>query len=410
MNPALLSLGALLLAILLSCFTQRNIGLLAIALAGVVGSAANLDANAIMAGFPVSLFLTIAGITLLFTQAELNGTLLALTSTLMRVAQGNGARVLLLLSLLAALLSAFGAGAIAATALVTPVAMRTAQTARLPLFLMAILIGLGANAGNLAPLSPVGVVVNTLLAQQSIAVEGGQVFWVNALAHLLLIALAFCLFGGLAQFRRQVAMSAFPPPEWTRPRIFTLALLLLLLASVMLYKIPLGLAAFGLAALLVLLHAAPEAKAIAAMPWSVIVMVCGVTMLIAIIEKSGGMDIFSGWIARFSTANSIHATLAFLTALISTYASTSGVVLPAFVPTLPRLATEAGVEISGLVSSIVLGSHLVDVSPLSTIGAMAVATVDDEPTRQRLFRQLLLWSFSMCPVAALISYVWFRHL
>jgi hypothetical protein len=44
----------------------------------------------------------------------------------------------------------------------------------------------------------------------------------------------------------------------------------------------------------------------------------------------------------------------------------------------------------------------VDVSPLSTIGALCVAAVTDVAAARLLFRQLLIWGLSMTIVGALI--------
>jgi hypothetical protein len=52
--------------------------------------------------------------------------------------------------------------------------------------------------------------------------------------------------------------------------------------------------------------------------------------------------------------------------------------------------------------SINVGSAMVDVSPLSTLGALCVATVADPGEARVLFRQLLFWGLSMSVVAALL--------
>ena len=51
--------------------------------------------------------------------------------------------------------------------------------------------------------------------------------------------------------------------------------------------------------------------------------------------------------------------------------------------------------------SIVVGSALVDVSPLSTLGALAIAAVPPGAADIKdLFRKMLLWGFSMTIVGA----------
>jgi di/tricarboxylate transporter len=138
------------------------------------------------------------------------------------------------------------------------------------------------------------------------------------------------------------------------------------------------------------------------LPLGVIMMVCGVSVLIALLEKSGGLELFSGLIARLATVGSINGVIAFVTGVISTYSSTSGVVLPAFLPTVPSLVQQLGGGDALAISlSINVGSSLVDVSPLSTIGALCVAAAAPEVSR-RLFYQLLAWGFSMTVVGALL--------
>ena len=90
MNLAWLSLGALVVAMIVSCVTQLNVGVLALALAWIVGVyVGGMSLNDVLAGFPVQLFLTLAGVTLLFTQAQLNGTLDRVAHAAVRLCRGN---------------------------------------------------------------------------------------------------------------------------------------------------------------------------------------------------------------------------------------------------------------------------------------------------------------------------------
>jgi hypothetical protein len=50
---------------------------------------------------------------------------------------------------------------------------------------------------------------------------------------------------------------------------------------------------------------------------------------------------------------------------------------------------------------------LVDVSPLSTIGALCIASVPAGEMSRRLFNQLLAWGMSMTVVGAVICWILF---
>jgi hypothetical protein len=52
--------------------------------------------------------------------------------------------------------------------------------------------------------------------------------------------------------------------------------------------------------------------------------------------------------------------------------------------------------------SINVGGSMVDVSPLSTLGALCVAAVSEPREGRVLFRQLLIWGLSMSIVGALL--------
>jgi hypothetical protein len=126
-------------------------------------------------------------------------------------------------------------------------------------------------------------------------------------------------------------------------------------------------------------------------------------VLIAVMEKTGGMDLFTSMLARLATPSTVNGMVAFVTGLISSWSSTAGVVLPAFLPTVPSLVEKVGGgDLLAVALSINVGSAMVDVSPLSTLGALCVATVADPADARTLFRQLLFWGLSMSVVAALL--------
>jgi hypothetical protein len=112
--------------------------------------------------------------------------------------------------------------------------------------------------------------------------------------------------------------------------------------------------------------------------------------------------LFTSLLARLASPGTINGTIAFVTGLISTYSSTSGVVLPTFLPTVPGLVRElGGGDPLAIALSIDVGASLVDVSPLSTLGALCVAAVAVEEA-QALFRRLMVWGLSMTLVGALL--------
>ncbi len=199
------------------------------------------------------------------------------------------------------------------------------------------------------------------------------------------------------------ASTLAPVTALTRHQQLTLGVITIWILGVVALNSSLGLSAFAAAAILLVARAADDGAAVRGVPWGIIMMVCGVSVLIAVLEKTGGMDLFTSLLARLASPSSINGVIAFVTGAISTYSSTSGVVLPAFLPTIPSLVDRlGGGDPLAIALSINVGSSLVDISPLSTIGALAVAAVADPEQSRVLFRQLMIWGLSMTIVGAVV--------
>jgi di/tricarboxylate transporter len=412
MSLAVITVAALALAVIVSCVSAINVGVLAVALAWIVGVyIGGQPVNTIMSGFPSSLFLTLAGVTLLFALAQSNGTLERITHHAVRLCRGNRGVIPMMFFVLGAGLSSMGPGNIATAALVAPLAMATATSSKIPLFLMAIMVGNGANAGALSPFAPTGIIVNGLMARNGLTGYEVQTYLYNLAAHTAVAFGGYVLFGGLKLFRSGSA----PPPkpedgsdgafEWRH--WLTIAVIAALILSVIFADVNVGMAAFLGSVVLVLTRAADDGEAIKRMPWRVIVMVCGVTVLIALVERTGGVDLLVSLVSQISTAESVTFVVAALVAIVSVYSSTSGVVLPAFLPMVPGLAAALpGASALAIASSMNIGGHLVDVSPLSTIGALCLAGAPPDEARP-LFMKLLFWGLSMSIVGATLCYLVF---
>jgi di/tricarboxylate transporter len=403
------TLGALALAIVLSCTSRLNVGLLALALAWVIGVyVGDLPLREVTSGFPVDLFLTLAGVTLLFAQAHVNGTLDIVAHNAMRLCRGRVGLVPIMYFALGAVLASAGPGNIATTGLLAPMAMATALKMRISPFLMAIMVGNGCNSGSLSPLAPTGIIVTGFM--ERIGLPGLQLeTWAyNLVAHAIVGFGGYFLFGGLKLLARadRVEVEAEPVQRLGRHQVLTLGMVGVLILGVIFGGFNIGMAAFAGAVLLSLLRAADDAEAIRRMPWGTILMVCGVTVLIGLLEKTGGMDLMTDLLSSVATQATIVPFLAVVIGLISAYSSTSGVVLPAFLPTAPGIVENlGGGSVLGVASTMNIAGHLVDVSPLSTIGALCIASVPSGEMSRRLFNQLLAWGMSMTVVGAIICWV-----
>ncbi len=412
MSIAWISLVALLAAVTLSMFTKVNVGIVSLALAWIVGVyLGGLPLNTVIGAFPIQLFLTLTGVTLLFGMAHVNGTLERLAARAVSLCHGNAGIIPLMFFLVALVLSTIGPGNIATAALLAPMAMAIGHRAGVPPFLMILMVGNGAQAGALSPFAPTGVIVNGVMARIGLAGVEWQTYANNLFAHLVITFVAYFAFGGWRLFKRRghtdgadmVETEPFDHRHW-----LTVAILALLVFVVVVFDMQVGMAALTGATILSLAGAAEEKETIKRMPWNVVLMVCGVTVLIGVLERTQGMDLFTDLLARVSTPGTVTGVIAFVTGIVSVYSSTSGVVLPAFLPTVPGLVERlGGGDALAIASAMNVGGHLVDLSPLSTIGALCLAALPPTTDARQVFNQLLAWGLSMTVVGAVLCWVLF---
>jgi di/tricarboxylate transporter len=409
-SAAFWSLAALLAAIVLSCFTPVHIGILSAAAAFLIGHfAAGMKPQAVAAGFPVTLFLTLAGITLLFSIAQVNGTLDQLARRSVRLARGNRGLIPLVFFALAVVLGAIGPGGIAASALLAPVALPIAVECGISPLLMIVMLANGANAGTFSPIAPTGIIAHGLMAKIGLANQAWPNFWNTLMAQSVAALGGFVVLGGWRLFGRPaVEAKQLPIADFDSKQYMTLGAIGLLVIAVIGFGADVGAAAFVCASLLGLARAADDDRVWKAAPWSVIFLVCGVTMLVSIAEKTGGMDLFTTLLARLASPSTIPGVMALVTGFVSVYSSSSGVVMPAFLPAIPGLVDKLGGGNPLMIAySVNVGAHLVDVSPLSTIGALCLAGIPPSENRAVVFRQLLIWGWSMSVIGAVICQLLF---
>jgi Na+/H+ antiporter NhaD/arsenite permease-like protein len=404
-NPATLSLIALAVVIVVSLTSRINIGVLALALATVVAVlVAKWKPSELAAAFPADLFLTLVGVSILFGAAQANGTLEALAERVVRLGAGNAGLLPILFFLFAMLFSAAGPAAISASALIAPLAMTTGLRAGVSPLLVALMVANGANAGNLSPISSIGLIVSAQMAKAGLTGHEWASFAANFTAHTMVAIGAYVAFGGVKLLRQgkvEAAATALAPlatKHW-----ITLGVVAVWILCVIFLGYPPGLTAFIAGAVLILPRLAEDGPSMKTIPWGVIIMVCGVGVLMGVLDRTGGMDLFTTGLSAITTPDTANGMMAFVTGAISTYSSTSGVVYPAFLPTVTDLAQKlGGGDPLQIALSINVGAALVDVSPLSTIGALAIAAVPAGAADMRkLFRAMLIWGFSMTLVGAL---------
>ena len=423
--PALVSILALVILVGISCVNEDlNVGFLGIAFGIIVGGVfAGTPASKVMNAFPLSLFMILVGVTFLFGMAQTNGTMEKLTAYSIRACKGNTALVPIIIYILATFITTIGPGNIAGCALMAPVAMAIASKVKMPAFLMTLLVVGACNGAAFSPFAPTGIISNGIIAK--CAPELGipadylntlawKIHFNSTIAQGFVNIGGFFVMGGLKWIREQKGAALdidelAPKPEpFNAAQKTTLLLVAILIILVVVPGLPGVKGTLPKTIIVLMLTGYGDSKAaVKVMPWSVIMMVCGVSVLIDVMDKAGGLNFLVEVMASVAGPTTICFWTAFVPAVISAYSSSSGVVMPMFLPMTPGLVELTGGDPIAIISAIDVGSHLVDTSPLSTLGALCIASAGEEEDKGVLFRKLLIWGLSMSIVSGIVCYVFF---
>jgi Na+/H+ antiporter NhaD/arsenite permease-like protein len=437
MSVQILSLLVLVCMFVLASFMSINLGILALVAAFLIGSiAGGLDVDALVSGFPGNLFILIVGVTYLFTLAQENGTLQRIIDGAMRLVRNRVAAIPWLMFVLAAFVAAAGALSAASVAIVAPIALRCAAQYKINPMLMGLMVVQGATAGSFSPLSPFGAITNGLLTDNDLPTRPLGLFVNSLLFNVVMAGVVFVIFGGIQLVRdRRRQTDRDEPAEPVEPgepggatagagpavavatettratatdvlhQVVTIAAIVGLVASTMLWGLDVGFVALTAAVVVTMLSPSRYADCVKRVPWSPVLLVCGVITYVGVLEQIGTIDWLSDVLTSGGNPTLTALAACYIGGVISAFASTAGV-LGASIPLAIPVLEQGMLPMLGTISAIGISSSVVDVSPLSTNGALLVANQTGMDPKV-FFRKLLLWSVFVIAVAPLLAWLTF---
>jgi di/tricarboxylate transporter len=450
MSPQLLTILVLLAMFVVATVFPVNIGALAFVAAFLVGLLAlSMDADAILGGFPADLFLTLVGVTYLFAIAKNNGTVDLMVRAATRLVGGHVIAIPWVMFGVTALLTAVGALSPAAVAIVAPIALGFAAKYRINPLLMGMMVIHGAQGGGFSPASVYGVTVNTIVADNGLAVHPVALF-LGSLVFNLMIALAlFFSLGGhrLAGARVHqsemalggaqgssgggVAVATGPSggageAEGSGPdsgatgaddgervgdasapgirfdQIATLLGILTLGVLALGFDMNVGFVAMTVTVVLVILSPKDQKNALSQVSWSTVLLITGMLTFVGVMESAGTIEYVGAAAAGLGAALLVALVLCYIGGVVSAFASSTAI-LGATIPLAVPFLLMGEVSATGVIIALAVSSTIVDVSPFSTNGALVLANATGvEP--DRFYRQILVYSGVVVVLGPLVAW------
>ncbi|WP_249124082.1 SLC13 family permease [Saccharopolyspora erythraea] len=391
----MISIVALGVMFVVATVMPINIGILAFIASFIVGTASlGLSEDEIFEGFPVELFVTIVGVTYLFSVARRNGTIELLVQGGVKLVRGRVALVPWVLFGIAAVLTAFGTFTPAAVALLAPIGMNFAYRFRINQLMIGMMVISGAHAGAFSPIAVSGALVLGMLDHTPLHVAPYALLLASFGFNLLLSVLTFVL------LRRRNPESRPEPTDvddegtagskitWRQG--LTLVALAGLVVGALVFHLEIGFLALAAGAVLTVLDMKNQAKATEGISWSTILLVAGMVTYVGILEKAGTIDKISHGAAGMGAPLLVALLLCFAVAVTSAFASSTAI-LTAIIPIAVPLLLGSHLSAVGLVAALAISTTIVDTSPFSTNGALVLSNARGVD-RNRFYKQILVFT------------------
>lgn len=407
-HMALISLVFLVAVLVIGFWKKVNMGFLAMGMALIIARLGGIPDKTVIANFSTSLFITLVGPAFLFSMAVNNKTMDLLAKKILRLVGRHTWSIPLIVGTMAFVLSAAGCGNIPTFGIILPLGIALAFELGVDVIAMGLIVTLACNLGCMSPIANGGIIAAGLIAETAYA---GMYSWeIFAECTLVWVVITLILFFAYKMYKpgkMTLEMLADIQPFNTNQKL-TIAACLAVVVVVFAFGVNIGLAAPLAAIILCIFGVADDKAAIKIMPWGTFILVCGVNMLMAVVRELGGIDLLVDGLTSIMNGTTVRPIMALAAGVMSWFSSTTGVVMPALIPTIPGVMEQfPNAGYCSLVSSITISAFLAAFSPASTGGAgimaqYAVFSKDKgEEDTNKLFVRLFLTSV-VCVLASVV--------
>lgn len=456
MLAQLIALGVFIALFAIGAVRGVHIGVLM--LVGAAGTGlllTDMTVEDIIAGFPLSIMVLLAGVTYFFAIAQENGTVDRIIDWALEKVGSSAVLLPLVFFVITAGIASMGAPL--AGLVMMPVGMQVARKYGVDYALMGLAICFAIGAGGFAPTSLYGIVTYSTADDAGIGLSPFLLFGIAVIVYLLMLTVAYLMFGrrlfagrktaavssrggGAADSNSTAASAAAEPrvsrggasatkvafgeddedealfdagaasaDSGTRPftgvQILTVVLMVGLIGSVVVLAAlgqepDIGLLCFLFGAILALVDPATGKAALPKIDWSTVLLVGGIITFVGVLQEMGAVDLLGDGAKAIGSPLLAAFVLCVVGGLVSAFASTTGI-LAALVPLALPLIEAGGVPGWALIAALGICSAVVDVSPFSTLGATVVATAPGEE-KPRLTRILVKFGMSMVIIGPIV--------
>jgi hypothetical protein len=421
----ILVMAAIVVTVLIGIKFDNNIGLIGIGFAFLIGSwLGPATIYEVIGYWPVNIMFILLVTSVFFGYASNNGTLSALADRIVYATKGIPWFTPISVFITAFIISGIGVG-VWGIVFVAPIGFAIAKKAKFDPILVPIATNVGALATGGLPWAAggptnIGLIQNAGWADPQ---EATRLAYQFGFASIPCCVVAFIICYFLCRGFKAQPVTMDRPEPFTKKQKQTLAILLIVLVANMLPLI-LNLifantvtaylashiniqvcSVFGAIACMMLKLGDEKEILSKNVPWYAMVLICGVSMLMAVAVKAGIADVIGTWLNANFPAWTLPAAFALFGGILSFFCSALSVVYPLMLPMIYGLA-QNGTSASTLamITALIITACYTGMCPFSQNGALMLSSADAE-TRHGLMYRMIGWSVVLLVISVVYALI-----
>lgn len=421
-------IAAVIVAVIIGTKTKSNIGIVAIALAFIIGTIVMKQSIATVIGFfPYKLLFTMMIVTFFYGYAAENGAIQGLANRLIYATRNHSWMLPIALYVATFIVSTLGAGAGATPVFMSPIAFQLSVTAGFSPILAVLAVFLGSMGGGIQPWTSTGVMFNGIAANTLSPEASNSVTWGYGIT-LMFACTIFFLAVYVALKGYNVKKTTFEKPApFNQKQKTTLVIIAIMMVLIvvpvfcnMFLPNPLTkwfaskfdiqvLSAIGIVVCSALKLANTNEVVKNKIPWSTILMICGMSTLIGLAVKMGITDVIGSWLGNNIPTILILPMIVLLAGLLSFVTTGPAVIFPLFIPMFPALSAATGISAVSMTIALFAGTGATGLSPFSQGGSMALIGCKNDEMREQLLPKQFGFAFVFLISYIILAFIgWFR--
>lgn len=423
-------LAAIVLSVVIGMKTKTNIGIVAMAFAFIIGICTNdMTAAQIINLWPVKTFFLMVIVTIFYGYLTVNGTLKGIADRVIYASRNIPWALPLVLYLVGYIIAATGAAVDATLIFMSAVAFGLAKEAGFNPILASMATYFGCVTGSQYPWAAGFATYKGIVANTFSDSAATKIVLSNLLALFIIYTIYYIVTFFIVKGYRVKSDIKFEKPEpftsvQKKSLILVLVVMILIIVPSLLKTIFGGkvlafivricdiqvLSVIGIVFCQILKLGDGRDVLKNAVPWEVVLMVCGMSVLIGLASSMGVITFIGGWIGDFVPSFWITPLLVLVSALLSFVTNGPGVIFPMFVPMLPMIAEVSGVSAHSMCVAVLCGTCATGLSPFSGGGSLALTGCKDETVRSKLVGRQFLNALGVMIFAIVLGIVGFFNI